>query len=34
MSEQDEEWFYELLDEGYSEEEALQIIMEASEGWW
>ena len=34
MNEQDEEWFYELLEEGYSEEEALQIILEASEGWW
>lgn len=33
MSEQDEEWFFELLDEGYTEEEALQIMMEA-EGWW
>ena len=34
MNEKDEEWFYELIEEGYSEEEALQIILEASDGWW
>ena len=32
MNDQDYEWLFELLDEGYSEEEALEIIMDA-QGW-
>lgn len=33
MNDQDYEWLLELLDEGYSEEEALYIISEAQQGW-
>lgn len=33
MNDQDYEWLLELLDEGYSEEEALYIIGEAQQGW-
>lgn len=33
MNDEEYEWLLELLDEGYSEEEALEIIMEAQQRW-